>query len=178
MAARNLFGINTTLASLSASDPTSRIIVLEGGRLDVTPEDLCAGSIDVLVDSQMTAIRTSCQMDATEGLSAMIECAPTVLCELTDEPLDSLRSDLPAQGWTDCRRGEIGMAVEICESDATGRSRAVKTPDMASGPLILPAGNDAWARAPWNGFRRKYRNRPLHGRGGLGKTGRPIGAPP
>lgn len=44
------------------------------------------------------------------------------------------------------------MAVETCERDATVRSRTVKTP---AGPLILPAGNDAWARAPWNGFRRK-----------------------
>ncbi|OLS48804.1 hypothetical protein BV379_11310 [Rhodovulum sulfidophilum] len=71
--------------------------------------------------------------------------------------------------------GEIGMAVETCESDATVRSRTVKTP---AGPLILPAGKDAWARAHWNGFRRKDRNRPPHWRGGLRKTGRPIGAPP
>lgn len=72
MAARNLFGINTALASLSASDPTSRTIVVGGDRLDMTLADLVAGRIDALVDSQMTAIRTSCQMDATEGLSAVI----------------------------------------------------------------------------------------------------------
>ncbi|MCE8421034.1 hypothetical protein LZ190_20540 [Rhodovulum sulfidophilum] len=70
------------------------------------------------------------------------------------------------------------MAVEICESDAPVRSRTVKTPDMAAGPLILPAENDAWVRAPWNGFRRKYRNLPPHGRVGLRKTGCPIVAPP
>ncbi|MBL3607978.1 hypothetical protein [Rhodovulum sulfidophilum] len=71
MAARNLFGINTTLASLSASDPTSRTIVVDGGRLDMTPEDLVAGSIDALAYRRMTVIRTSCQRDATEGLSAL-----------------------------------------------------------------------------------------------------------
>ncbi|OLS51416.1 hypothetical protein BV392_04955 [Rhodovulum sulfidophilum] len=60
MAVRNLFGISTTLASLSASDPTSRTIVVDGDRLGMTAEDLVAGSIDALADSQMTAIRTSC----------------------------------------------------------------------------------------------------------------------
>lgn len=140
MAARNLFGSNTTLAPLSASDPTSRTIVVDGGRLDMTPEDLVAGSIDALAYRRMTAIRTSCQMDATEGLSAVIGCAPTVFRELTDETLDSLRFDLPAQGWADHRLGDIGMAVEICESDAPVRSRTVKTLDMATGPSsFLPA---------------------------------------
>lgn len=71
MAARNLFGSNTTLASLSASDPASRTIVVDGDRLDMTEEDPVAGSIDALVDRRMTATRTSCQMDATEGLSAL-----------------------------------------------------------------------------------------------------------
>jgi len=70
--------------------------------------------------------------------------------------------------------GEIGMAVETCESDATVRSRTVKTP---AGPLILPAGNDAWARAPWNGFRRKYRNRPRTGAAACGRQACLIGAP-
>ncbi|ANB35054.1 hypothetical protein M2324_002881 [Rhodovulum sulfidophilum] len=65
MAACNLFGINTTLASLSASDPTSRTIVVDGDRLDMTEEDPVAGSIDALVDRRMTAIRTSLQIGAT-----------------------------------------------------------------------------------------------------------------
>lgn len=91
------------------------------------------------------------------GLERPDRGAPTVLRELTDETLDSLHSDLPAQGWADHSLGEIGMAVETCESDAPVRSRTVKTP---AGPLILPTVNDAWARAPLNGFRRKYRNSP------------------
>ncbi|MBL3572422.1 hypothetical protein JMK10_06710 [Rhodovulum sulfidophilum] len=71
MAARNLFGINTTLARLSASDPTSRTIVVGGDRLDMTAEGLVASRIDALADRRMTVIRTSCQRDATEGLSAL-----------------------------------------------------------------------------------------------------------